>query len=172
MRCHGLLARAGALAVLVAPLVGVQCGGGSQTAKDPSTENTSPPPEDTSSKWEEAKPQPTSKPTSGGSGERRGDQYDKDATEIVLKRATRQVKDNCGQMKDENGKLTGPYGKVTVSLTLGHNGHMKAVKVPPAFDGKPTGKCVVQSFDNVIFPPWAGADTPLDWEVEVVEPGK
>ena len=38
----------------------------------------------------------------------RTDQYDKDATEIVIKRAARQVKDNCGAAKGDDGKATGP----------------------------------------------------------------
>ncbi len=175
MRRQGLLACAG---VLAAALFGA-CGGG--PAKDPSnTETTNHASDDPAPKWDSnSQPTPTStKSSGGGSGgggggdptARSGNVYDKDATEIALKRGSRQVKENCGHAKDTDGKLTGPFGKTTIQLTLGHNGHMKDVKVNAPFDGKPTGNCIIQSFDNTIFPPWAGADTTIDWEVEVVKP--
>ena len=101
---------------------------------------------------------------------RRNDEYDKEATEVSLKRAARQVKQNCGQAKDDTGKAPGPWGKVLVSVVLGHNGHSKSATIPGPYDGKPAGKCAVQAFNNLIFPPWAGADTTVEWEVEIVQP--
>jgi hypothetical protein len=95
------------------------------------------------------------------------DTYDKEETEIVLKRAARQVKDNCGAAKDENGKATGPFGKTSVSVTLGHNGHTRTVTIPAPFEGKPTGKCATQAFANLMFPPWSGPDVVVEWEVEI-----
>ncbi len=96
--------------------------------------------------------------------------YDKESTEIVLKRSARQVKDNCGAAKDETGKATGPWGKLTIQVALGRNGHSKGVTVPAPYDGKAPGKCIVQAFSNMQYPPWAGSDTTIDWEVEVVKP--
>jgi hypothetical protein len=146
--------------------------GSPKPAKDPSD---TPPPEETP-KWEGAAPQPTTTSTGGAprvkeASERRTDQYDKDATEVVLKRASRQVKDNCGAAKDDDGKASGPWGKVTIQVMLGRNGHSKGVTVPAPFDGKATGKCIVQAFSNLTFPPWAGSDTQVDWEVDVVQAG-
>jgi hypothetical protein len=153
--------------------------GGKEKAKEPTekpayTEETP--------KWEGATtPPPDQGPAKSSSGggatvheapAKRTDQYDKEATEVVLKRAARQVKENCGQAKDENGKATGPWGKTTIQVQLGHNGHSKGTTVPAPFQGKPTGTCVEKAFTNLTFPPWAGADTQVDWEVEVVEPGK
>jgi hypothetical protein len=141
------------------------------------TEATNAPPPDETPKWEGATPQPTATATSTGAAPvqeataRRNDQYDKDATEVVLKRAGRQVKDNCGAAKDDDGKASGPWGKVTIQVVLGRNGHSKGVTVPAPFDGKASGKCIVQAFSNLTFPPWAGTDTPVDWEVEVAQPG-
>ena len=91
-----------------------------------------------------------SKPTVGKSGgssggtvqeapRRRTDQYDKEATEVVLKRAARQVKDNCGAAKDDNGKAIGPWGKTSIQVQLGHNGHSKGTTVPSPYQGKPAG---------------------------------
>ena len=46
--------------------------------------------------------------------------YDKDGTEVVLKRAGRAVKDSCGDARDETGVATGPWGKITIQVMLGH----------------------------------------------------
>jgi hypothetical protein len=152
--------------------------GGKEKAKEPTDK---PAYTDETPKWEGAGPSEPSTPAKSSSGggstvneapAKRTDQYDKEATEVVLKRAARQVKDNCGQAKDENGKATGPWGKTTIQVQLGHNGHSKGTTVPAPFQGKPTGTCVEKAFTNLTFPPWAGGDTQVDWEVEVIEPAK
>jgi hypothetical protein len=99
-----------------------------------------------------------------------GASYDRKTLEVGLKRAARQVKANCGAATDENGAATGPWGKTTVTVKLGHNGHSKGGTVPPPFDGKSTGRCAVQAFANLIYAPFAGADTDVDWPVEVTKP--
>lgn len=99
-----------------------------------------------------------------------GDHYDKEATEVILNRTSRLVKDNCGHAKDEDGKAAGPWGKVSLSVTLGHNGHTRSVTIPEPFDGKPTGKCAVRAFSNLTFPPWTGPDETLDWPIEIPQP--
>jgi hypothetical protein len=157
------------------------CGGGKEKVKDP-TDTPAPTTEETP-KWDSSSTttDPSTTPStksSTGAGpvnegqKRRADQYDKEGTEVVLKRAARQVKDNCGQAKDENGKAVGPWGKATIQVALGHNGHSKGATVPAPYQGKPTGSCVEKAFSNLQFPPWAGADTQVDWEVEIIEPGK
>ena len=82
------------------------------------------------------------------------------------------MKDNCGHAKDDSGKAVGPWGKANVKVMLGHNGHSKGVTVPAPFDGKAPGNCISKAFSNLTFPPWAGADTEVDWEVEVVNPAE
>ncbi len=96
-----------------------------------------------------------------------GDTYDKEQTEIVLNRAARQVQANCGLAKGEDGKAVGPWGKTTVSIVLGHNGHAKSVTIPEPFDGKPTGNCAVKAFGNLTFPPWTGPDETVEWPIEI-----
>ncbi|MFO0737641.1 MAG: HEAT repeat domain-containing protein [Labilithrix sp.] len=128
--------------------------GKKEEAKDPSGEDKPPAGNDDTPKWEGATDEdkaarPASKPSGGSSsggstatssgggavvnegGSRRHDQYDKEGTQVALKRAARQVKDNCGQAKDENGKAIGPWGKVTIQVALGANGHTKGTTVPP-----------------------------------------
>jgi hypothetical protein len=99
-----------------------------------------------------------------------GDHYDKEETEVVLARAARQVHDNCGQAKDDDGKASGPWGKTSVSVALGHNGHTRTVTIPDPFNGKPTGNCAVKAFSNLTFPPWTGPDETVDWAVEIPKP--
>jgi hypothetical protein len=105
-------------------------------------------------------------------GQRSKDVYDKEATEIVLARAARQVKANCGFAKDEDGNAKGPWGKTAVTVNLGHNGHIRGATIPAPFDGKPAGKCALQAFSTLTFPPWSGPDTSVDWPIEIAQPTK
>lgn len=162
------------LALLTLPLLA--CQGKRAVSPDEENKPAEPAPEE-APKWEGASstpPPPTSKPSSGGGVQeaetRRSDVYDKEATEVVLKRAARQVKDNCGAAKDDSGKAVGPWGKVNIQVQLGHNGHSKGVNVPPPYQGKPSGNCIEKAFANLTYPPWGGQDTQVDWEVELVQP--
>ncbi|MBX3190774.1 MAG: hypothetical protein KF819_27500 [Labilithrix sp.] len=156
-------------------LVLLACQG--KRAVSPDEENKPGPAPEETTRWEGASSTPEApRPSSGGGGgvqeaaAKRSDQYDQEATEVVLKRAARQVKENCGAAKDESGKATGPWGKVTIQIQLGHNGHSKGVTVPAPYQGKPSGNCVEKAFTNLTYPPWGGQDTPVDWEVELVQP--
>ena len=80
------------------------------------------------------------------------------------------MKANCGAAKDADGKALGPFGKTTVNIVLGRNGHSKNVTVDSSLDGKPAGNCVLQAFKNLTYAPWAGADSSTQWEVELVQP--
>lgn len=152
----------------------VACGGDKKPAKDPS-ETPSSSYEDTP-KWEGASntPSETAKPTPGKrvteEPTRRSDQYDKEATDVVLKRSARLVHDNCGAAKDENGKATGPWGKLTVQVLLAPNGHGKGVTVPEPYAGKPVGNCIEKAFANLTFPPWSGTEAQVPWDVELLNP--
>jgi hypothetical protein len=97
--------------------------------------------------------------------------YDKDAVNVELKRAARQVKANCGTATDDDGKANGPWGKTQASVVLGRNGHVKRVSVPAPYDGKPVGECVVDAFQRIQFPPYAGSsDVTVDWDIEITHP--
>jgi hypothetical protein len=129
------------------------------------------------------------KPSSGGGGSNAGGggggggddgsasggktAYDKEAVDVQLKRAARQVKGNCGAATDDDGKATGPWGSTKASVVLGRNGHVRQVTVPSPYDGKPVGLCIVHAFDKITFPPYAGSsDVVVDWDVEVSQPKK
>jgi hypothetical protein len=104
----------------------------------------------------------------GGGG---GTPYDKDAIEVQLKRAARQVKGSCGGATDDEGHATGPWGQLKASVVLGRNGHVKQVTIPDPYNGKPVGLCIVHAFQKLVFPPYSGdTDTSVDWDVELVQP--
>lgn len=110
----------------------------------------------------------TSSPSSGA-----GTPYDKDAVEAELKRAARAIKASCGASTDDDGQATGPWGATKASITLGRNGHIKQVTVPAPYDGKPVGVCVVHAFQKIWFPPYAApSDAVVEWDVDLVKPGK
>jgi hypothetical protein len=97
--------------------------------------------------------------------------YDKDSVEIELKRASRQVKANCGSATDDSGAASGPWGKTSASVTLGRNGHVKSVTVPAPYDGQPEGVCAINAFQKIQFPPYASsADVVVEWDIEFVKP--
>ncbi len=126
-------------------------------------------PEET--KWEPPKPtQVAPTAATGVTGQKRADEYDKEATDEQLTRAAKQVKEHCGRATDENGKASGPFGKVKITIVLGRNGHPKQVNLPANFEGKPTGKCVNQAFLALIYPPWSGSDATVEWDIELVQP--
>jgi hypothetical protein len=117
-----------------------------------------------------AKPASTSAPQIQERADRNKNTYDKEQTEIQLRRAARQAKANCGLAKDEAGLATGPWGKLNVTVTLGHNGHLRSSIVPAPYADKPVGKCIEKAFTGIVFPTWEGSDIDLDWEVEVMRP--
>jgi predicted small lipoprotein YifL len=159
------------LLTMVALVSLIACGE-KKPAKDPNAESTETATETaTETPTEESKTGTSSNSSSGGSSPivnekatRSQSSYDKENTDVMLVRAARQVKANCGASKDEDGKALGPWGKVSIKVMLGHNGHVKNVAVP--------APCIVNAFSNLQFPPWAGSDTEVDWEVELVAPAK
>jgi hypothetical protein len=105
-------------------------------------------------------------PSSGGKAA-----YDKDAVDSELRRAARQIKGNCGSATDDNGSAAGPWGKLTAQITLGRNGHVKEVTVPPEYDGKPVGICIVHAFQKIVFPPYAAStESTVPYDIEVTKP--
>jgi hypothetical protein len=123
------------------------------------------------SKPPKADPDVASAPPPSDAPSGSGTPYEKDAVEIELKRAARQVKANCGAATDDDGAATGPWGKTSASVTLGRNGHVKQVTVPEPYDGKAVGVCVVHAFQKIQFPPYGGSvDVVVDRGIELVKP--
>ena len=91
--------------------------------------------------------------SSGGeSGSGGGKSYDKDEIDAKMKRSAKQIKSNCGAATDDEGKATGPWGQVHVSIVLGRNGHVKDVAIPCALTTAEAGRHVhlapFQAFDE------------------------
>lgn len=116
-------------------------------------------------KGSSSNPSKSSDPDTGGAS------YDKDAVEAQLKRAAKQIKENCGSASDEDGNKAGPWGSTTATVVLGRNGHVQEVTVPSPYSGKPVGDCVVNSFKKIQFPPYGGAtDVSVPWDIQLVAP--
>lgn len=79
----------------------------------------------------------SSPPASDAPGSGGAVPYDKDAIEAQLKRGARSVKASCGAATDDDGEANGPWGKTKASVTLGRNGHVKQVTVPPPTAERP-----------------------------------
>jgi hypothetical protein len=138
---------------------------GSSHASDDSSSSSSSK-DDAPSGRSAAAPPSSDSPPSGS-----GTPYQKDAVEIELKRASRQIKANCGSATDDNGTASGPWGKTTAAVTLGRNGHIKEVSVPAPYSGQPEGDCAVNAFMKIQFPPYASSsDVILQWDIEFVKP--
>ena len=91
---------------------GIVACGAKPEAKDPS--DADPKPAENATNSTNATPEGAQPKAAGKSGavvneqpQRRADQYDREATEVVLRRSARQVKENCGAAKDEDGKAAG-----------------------------------------------------------------
>ncbi len=196
----GAVSRARAImsgSVLVAAALVGACGGGSKPADSPGTcpEGTvlrgsdcmpasDSPASDPDAKMPSSSSAPATKsastdedhpasaaPSSDSAGSSGKVPYDRDSVEVELKRGARQVKANCGSATDDDGQAKGPWGRTKASITLGRNGHIKAVTVPAPFDGTPVGLCVVHAFDKIQFPPYANpSDVTVDWDIDVVQP--
>ena len=164
------------------------CGGGAKQAESPGTcpegtvlqgescipeaASATPPKEDDAPK---GNTNGSTALASGSSKSSDGDtaSYDKDAVDAQMKRAAKQVKENCGAASDEDGNKNGPWGSTTATVVLGRNGHVQDVSLPAPYSGKPVGDCVVNSFKKIQFPPYAGSsDASVTWDVEIVKPKK
>jgi hypothetical protein len=147
-------------------LSGSDCVPSSTPSSHASDESSSPSSDSAGSGAASGSADPTPSGSTGGKTP-----YDKDSVEIELKRASRQVKANCGSATDDNGTAAGPWGKTTASVTLGRNGHIKDVTVPAPYDGQPDGVCAVNAFKKIQFPPYASSsDVVIPWDIEFVKP--
>jgi len=100
-----------------------------------------------------------------------GKGYDKDEIAAKMKRSAKQIKANCGAATDEEGKATGPWGTVHVSVTLGSNGHVKDVAIPDPYKDKPVGTCISRQLMKISFAPYvASDDSTIEEDFEVTKP--
>jgi hypothetical protein len=87
-----------------------------------------------------------------------------------LARAAEQAKGHCGMATEDDGKRHGPWGKVTVTVTIDNNGRSRDTTVPAPFDGTAVGRCIAQAFNGFQYPPFGAADQKVDIEVEIAKP--
>lgn len=96
-------------------------------------------------------------------GERKAP-FDKEQVDRVLMRASRTAGE-CAKIHTE-----GPFGDISVKLTLASVGKITAVEQPSEFGGTPIGKCIEKAFIAEIIPNWDGADEHTEVKVSLKKP--
>ncbi len=90
----------------------------------------------------------------------RKDSFDEAQAKIVLNRAANGAR-TCVNVVGQNQ----PRGDVTVTVTFSGTGKSTKATVPPPFEGKPFGNCVVRAFVNIVIKPFEGADVEMKQKV-------
>lgn len=104
-----------------------------------------------------------SKPIDPGAGSTRAKAPDAEGNQVAIARAVRQSKE-CAKIHME-----GPFGEISVHMTLTSKGRITNVQLPPSHDDKPIGKCVRQAFEHELIPTWDGADSSADAKVTLTK---
>ena len=98
--------------------------------------------------------------------EEKREKFDRNHAEKELKRATRSAESCPGVVKDQEGD-DAPRGSANVSITFQEDGTVSSVALSSPFDDTPVGNCIVNAYESVKVPPYAGGNQIIDWELEV-----
>lgn len=90
--------------------------------------------------------------------------FDRQQTQVSINRGARQAAE-CAKIH-----TTGPFGDVTIKLTIDNVGKIADAVIPAPFDGTPMGKCVEQAFEHEYIPPWDGPDEVMEATVTLKKP--
>ena len=93
-------------------------------------------------------------------------QFDKEQTEMELKRATRSAETCTGVVEAK------AYGEIEVTITFQEDGTVRQVAVPAPHDGTPLGDCITRAYEAVIVPPYSGGDQIMSWKLTLKKPEK
>lgn len=102
----------------------------------------------------------------GDTGNDQKKKFDKDQAKAVLGQAARSAHTCVGVVSKDS-----PQGTGTVTLTFGHDGHVKKATIDAPFAGTDMGKCAINAMKAVIVPPYNGHEVTMDWKVDL-SPGK
>jgi hypothetical protein len=97
--------------------------------------------------------------------------FDRNQTEMELKRATRSA-ESCPGVVAEQEKKDHPRGETRVSVTFQEDGTVRQISIPSPFDGTPVGDCVMRAYKSVIIPPYTGGDQIIDWDLSLKDEPK
>ena len=88
--------------------------------------------------------------------------FDKEQAKAVLGQAARSAHTCVGVVSKDSPQVTG-----TVTVTFGHDGHVKKATIEAPFDGTDMGKCAINAMKAVIVPPYKGHEVTMDWKVNL-----
>jgi hypothetical protein len=92
--------------------------------------------------------------------------WDKEGTELELKRATLSA-ETCPETLPDEQKKDSPKGTAQVTLTFSNDGHVKQSSISEPFADTPVGKCVLRAMGAIIVEVYEGPEETVTWEVDL-----
>lgn len=89
--------------------------------------------------------------------------FDDKQADLELQRATRSA-ETCPEVVP--GEKS-PRGKTSVTLTFALDGSVASATIPPPFEGTRLGDCVLNAYQAIIVPPYAGERKVITWDVDL-----
>lgn len=106
------------------------------------------------------------KPASGGPSVEDPDkpgEFDEKQAELELKRATRSAETCPDVVTDDKA----PLGKTSVTITFALDGSVASATIPSPYEDTRLGNCVLNAYQALIVPPYAGERKVITWDVNL-----
>jgi hypothetical protein len=93
--------------------------------------------------------------------------FDDKQAELEFQRATRSA-ETCPEVVTGAGV---PHGKTAVTVTFALDGSVASATIPPPFQETRLGNCVLNAYQAIIVPPYAGERKVMTWDVNLEAKG-
>ena len=90
-------------------------------------------------------------------------EFDEKQAELEFKRATRSAETCPDVVTDEKS----PHGKTAVTVTFALDGSVASASIPPPYEDTRLGNCVLNAYQALIVPPYAGERKVITWDVNL-----
>lgn len=90
-------------------------------------------------------------------------EFDEKQAELEFKRATRSAETCPDVVTDEKT----PLGKTSVTVTFALDGSVASASIPPPYEDTRLGNCVLNAYQALIVPPYAGERKVITWDVNL-----
>jgi hypothetical protein len=103
--------------------------------------------------------------TSGGTVEDpdKPGEFDEKQADLEFKRATRSAETCPDVVTDDKA----PHGKTAVTVTFALDGSVASATIPPPYEDTRLGNCVLNAYQALIVPPYAGERKVITWDVNL-----
>jgi hypothetical protein len=88
--------------------------------------------------------------------------FDDRQAELEFQRATRSA-ETCPDVVIGDS----PHGKTAVTVTFALDGSVASASIPPPFEETRLGNCVLNAYQALIVPPYAGERKVITWDVNL-----